>query len=324
MTALRWILLVAGLALIAAIYVIGRRNRRTSAMDAPQRTRESAVPQLDQPVRIRERADPPLTISSRDSEAADDGMMDDLPPMHASDPTSTTSMHSNAPLNTSAHTPMATSYQPIFSEPQPSMTTGAFIAAQAREPVTRKLYEQNNDKVADPTVVVAKPSESTLTAARTAEPAPTPTYQLTEKPLRKPVTRKIVALRLAAGSERVDGTRLKSLFDAAGLRHGKYSIFHRLHTDESPLFSVASMVEPGTFDLHAMTSEQFPGVTIFTQLPGPIDGTEMLMQMLTCARELEQGIGGLLQDERGLPLTEQRAQRLRDEVADFTHLLGQR
>jgi cell division protein ZipA len=83
------------------------------------------------------------------------------------------------------------------------------------------------------------------------------------------------------------------------------------------------MVEPGTFDVHAMSGVQFPGVTIFTQLPGPIDGSEMFSQMLACARELEQGIGGLLQDERGLPLTEQRAQRLREDVADFTHLLGQ-
>jgi hypothetical protein len=31
----------------------------------------------------------------------------------------------------------------------------------------------------------------------------------------------------------------------------------------------------------------------------------------------------LLQDERGLPLTEQREQRLRDDVENFVHLLGQ-
>ena len=60
------------------------------------------------------------------------------------------------------------------------------------------------------------------------------------------------------------------------------------------------------------------------QLPGLIAGGEMLTQMLACARQLEQGCGGLLQDERGLPLTEQREQRLRDEVDDFLHLLGQR
>jgi FtsZ-interacting cell division protein ZipA len=72
-----------------------------------------------------------------------------------------------------------------------------------------------------------------------------------------------------------------------------------------------------------MSGVQYPGVTIFAQLPGPIPGGEMVEQMLTCARELEQRIGGLLQDERGLPLTEQRAQRLHDDVADFMHLLGQ-
>jgi cell division protein ZipA len=136
-------------------------------------------------------------------------------------------------------------------------------------------------------------------------------------------SRKIVAMRLAAGSDCVEGARLKSLLEGAGLRHGRYGIFHRAHTDGTSLFSVASMVEPGTFDPYAMSGVQFPGVTIFMQLPGPLDGDEMLGQMLACARELERGIGGLLQDERGLPLTEQRAQRLCDEVADFMHLLGQ-
>jgi cell division protein ZipA len=120
----------------------------------------------------------------------------------------------------------------------------------------------------------------------------------------------------------VDGAKLKSLLESANLRHGKYSIYHRMHDDGSSLFSVASMVEPGTFDTAAMVGTQYPGVTIFMQLPGPIDGNEMFAQMLACGRQLEQGMTGILQDERGLPLTELREHRLRDDIADFLHLLG--
>jgi len=237
-------------------------------------------------------------VASGDSSS--DGLTD-LPPMHADLRDATTE-----PLQARSALPL---------DPQTSISTGAFIAAQAQpiqaQPAQVESFEGDDESVS-------------LTSSSTSVPTPMPAtpMETSSRPAKKPASRKIVALRLSAGSERVEGARLKSLLEAAGLRHGKYSIYHRLH-DELPLFSVASMVEPGTFDPYAMSGVQFPGVTLFTQLPGPIDGSEMFAQMLACARELEQGIGGLLQDERGLPLTEQRAQRLRDDVADFLHLLGQ-
>jgi cell division protein ZipA len=300
MTELRWILLVMGLAVIAAIYVVGRRNRRTTASDAAQTLTESFVPQLDQSVRAKARAVTPLLMSN------DDGM-NDLPPMHAD-------VDVIADASSVVHVPMTSIYQPVIAEPAPiasDMSTGAFIAAQAQA------------QRSEPTMRTVEPARTASALPPSPEMEPIPVAApVVAKAIKKSASRKIVALRLSAGSERVDGARLKPLLEAAGLRHGKYSIYHRLHGDSAPLFSVASMVEPGTFDPYAMSGVQFPGVTIFMQLPGPIDGSEMFAQMLACARELEQGIGGLLQDERGLPLTEQRAQRLRDDVADFLHLLG--
>jgi cell division protein ZipA len=302
MTELRWILLVVGLVVIAAIYIMDRRNRRTSASDATQTRAESFVPQLDQPARSQPARPHLVAPKSRAAESSlaannDDGM-DDLPPMHADMDVMVDAV------------PVGTESPHITSS---GMSTGAFIAAQAQvqrsEPIALAFAES-----------VVSPAPATMVASPVPAPTPTPTVSRATK---KPASRKIVALRLSAGNERVDGARLKSLLEAAGLRHGKYSIYHRLHNDDAPLFSVASMVEPGTFDPHGMTGMQFPGVTLFMQLPGPIDGSEMFSQMIACARELEQGIGGLLQDERGLPLTEQRAQRLREDVADFLHLLGQ-
>lgn len=328
MTVLRLIVLAAGLVVIAAIYLFGRRNRRSSANEASVGVQDAFVPQLDQPIKMRERSvDPPLTITSRDFGFGDSDAVDDLPPMHASDAIATE--HPDGLPTTSVKTSSQTLVsRPILGDsPTSDMTTGAFIAAQSREPLTHELYEPSVDEIsADRNAHIQRLDEhigSPIVSAPVAIPATTSPQQTTARSTKKSATRKIVALRLSAGNDRVEGARLKSLLEATGLRHGKYSIYHRLHTDESSLFSVASMVEPGTFDVHAMSGIQFPGVTIFTQLPGPIDGSEMFSQMLACARELEQGIGGLLQDERGLPLTEQRAQRLREDVADFTHLLGQ-
>ena len=78
----------------------------------------------------------------------------------------------------------------------------------------------------------------------------------------------------------------KSLL-AESLQHGKYDIFHRLHADGSIVFSVASMVEPGTFDLEKMGETLYPGITLFAQLPGPVPGMHALNELVACARRLQ-------------------------------------
>jgi len=208
------------------------------------------------------------------------------------------------------------SHHDDYSDSLPSMSAhGAPIVS----PADARIEPQIADLRATPIERVASRDELSPRARDAVKPSVTASI----RPITKPVAqRKIIALRLAAGAERVEGAQLKSLLEAAALSFGKYSIYHRMHDETTPLFSVASMVEPGTFDPFAMRGVQFPGVTIFLQLPGPIDGQEMLSQMLDCARQLEQGMGGLLQDERGLPLTEPRAQKLQEDVANFLHLLG--
>jgi FtsZ-interacting cell division protein ZipA len=137
----------------------------------------------------------------------------------------------------------------------------------------------------------------------------------------KPVARrKIVALRLPM-PERVAGEQLLTLLQREQLQHGKFSIFHRMHGTQA-VFSIASMVEPGTFDPAVMATQQFPGVTLFMQLPGPLDGLIAYDQMMSCAQRIAHATGGTLQDERGSKLTPSSTERLREEVLDFQHLIG--
>jgi cell division protein ZipA len=161
---------------------------------------------------------------------------------------------------------------------------------------------------------VRSPQDS---AAAPAAPA-APTLSSSEAPqARRVERRKILSLRIATAPQRVEGARLLEALLAESLQHGKYSIFHRLHTDGSIVFSVASMVEPGTFDLEKMGEALFPGITMFTQLPGPVPGMHALNEMIACARRLQANLGGTLQDERGVPLTVHRIERMRQEVREF-------
>lgn len=164
----------------------------------------------------------------------------------------------------------------------------------------------------------AAPESAAESAAVRAEERVAPTLSSADTPPPKRVERrKILALRLAAAPHRIEGSRLQEVFAAEGLQHGKYSIFHLLHEDGTSIFSVASMVEPGTFDLETMPQTQYPGVTLFAQLPGPVPGMHALNELVACARRLQQSLGGTLQDDRGVPLTVHRIERMRQEVREF-------
>jgi cell division protein ZipA len=72
----------------------------------------------------------------------------------------------------------------------------------------------------------------------------------------------------------IEGEQLLSAALEAGLRYGEMKIFHRhLHEDGSGpiLFSMANLVNPGTFDLNTINTINIPGVTLFMALEDVVD-----------------------------------------------------
>jgi cell division protein ZipA len=182
---------------------------------------------------------------------------------------------------------------------------GASALHEPLEPVRPRL---------EPTFA-ARPPE--VTAEIPVNAAEAPTLSLSDSPTpRRIERRKILALRLAAGSSKLEGTRLLEALKAESLEHGKYEVFHRLHSDGAIVFSVASMIEPGTFDVAKMPQAHYPGITLFAQLPGPVAGMYALNELVACAKRL-QSLAGTLQDDRGIPLTVHRIERMRQEVREF-------
>jgi cell division protein ZipA len=130
---------------------------------------------------------------------------------------------------------------------------------------------------------------------------------------------RIVALRLVANDEHWDGGLLREAIQAEGLSYGKYSIFHREREDGKTLFYVASMMEPGSFDLAKMDSQVFPGISLFGIVPGPLEAPAAFDLLLATARHLGDRLKGQLQDEQGSTLTAQRILNLREELVHFEH-----
>jgi cell division protein ZipA len=136
------------------------------------------------------------------------------------------------------------------------------------------------------------------------------------------VDQKIVTLRLVAHNRgSFKGDELILSMRGIGLRRGKFGIFHRFDgDDESPvIFSAASLVEPGHFDIENLKEQTFPGISLFLILPGPVEGAEAFDLMIAAARTLAQSLDGELLDESGSTLSIQRERYMREEIVQFEH-----
>lgn len=142
-----------------------------------------------------------------------------------------------------------------------------------------------------------------------AEPAP-------------PAEQKIVTLRLVARNRgSFKGDELILSMRGIGLRRGKFGIFHRFDGDDESgvIFSAASLVEPGHFDIENIAEQALPGISLFLVLPGPIEGVDAFDMMMEAARTLAQGLDGELLDESGSTLSIQRERYMREEIVQFEH-----
>jgi cell division protein ZipA len=131
---------------------------------------------------------------------------------------------------------------------------------------------------------------------------------------------KIVTLRIVAKRQGTfAGDELALSLRGIGMRHGKFGIFHRYEgNDESKIiFSAASLVEPGSFDLANLKAQEIPGISVFMVLPGPIDGAQAFDLLMAAARALTQSLSADLLDESGSSLSIQRERFLREEIIQY-------
>lgn len=137
-----------------------------------------------------------------------------------------------------------------------------------------------------------------------------------ESPVDVPVL--IIQINLRARSEPFDGPAIQKAMQDTGLVMSELSIYQRLASDGSdkPTFNLASMVEPGVFPKQDVETFSTPGLTLFTQLPGPGDGMAIFSDMLFTAERLAAILNGELQDETHSALTKQTIEHMRGEIVE--------
>ncbi len=114
------------------------------------------------------------------------------------------------------------------------------------------------------------------------------------------------------------GAGLLSALKNLKLTYGERGIFHKFVTgDTAPQFSVASMKEPGSFDLSVMSTRVYTGVLFFMELRQYQNNATAFEYMLTAARSLANSLEGELVDPMGRTLSPVLLDELRNKAQAF-------
>lgn len=132
---------------------------------------------------------------------------------------------------------------------------------------------------------------------------------------------KIVSLYVVArAGQTLTGPDLVVAAEKAGLIYGHMSIFHRMvdkHPEQGPIFSVANLTQPGSFDLRTIKELRTPGISFFITLPGPLSALDAWDSLLPTAQRMAELLDSVLLDEQRNALGRQRIANIRDELRAY-------
>ncbi|MCL1633792.1 cell division protein ZipA [Luteimonas sp. SX5] len=132
---------------------------------------------------------------------------------------------------------------------------------------------------------------------------------------------KIISLYVAArAGQQLQGPDIVVAAEKAGLTFGHMNVFHRLmegHPERGPIFSVANIMKPGSFEMAEIQSLQTPAIAFFLTLPAPLSALEAWDTMLPTAQRMAELLNGVVLDQERNALGRQRIAHIRDDLRAY-------
>ncbi|MBU2887119.1 cell division protein ZipA [Gilvimarinus agarilyticus] len=205
--------------------------------------------------------------------------------------------------------------QPEYSssnrvEPSFGALDGDDLPGQEHEPI---FSEPNGDFEYEQ----AATQNTTQTTSRASQAPSAPPES--EQPIAQPDEVIIINVMAREGYQFAGGALLDVLLQC-GLRYGDMNIFHRHEQGmgEGPIqFSLANMVQPGTFDLDNMENFATPGVSMFLTLPLRTDSIQAFDAMRYTAQTIAETLDGELKDEQRSIMTRQTMEHCRQRIVEY-------
>ncbi len=130
---------------------------------------------------------------------------------------------------------------------------------------------------------------------------------------------KIVSLYVRADGM-LRGEDIVVAAEKTGMVFGHMSVFHRLlegHPERGPVFSMASSIMPGSFDMATIRELETPAIAFFLTLPAPVPALDAWEKMLPTVQRMAELLGGVVLDEGRNALGRQRIAHIRDELRAY-------
>lgn len=135
------------------------------------------------------------------------------------------------------------------------------------------------------------------------------------------IEQEVLALSVVMHDNQViSGAALLPSLLTLGMKFGEMNIFHR-HQDNAGngeiTFSLANMVNPGTFDVDNMETFTTKGLTLFMTLPNADEPVQVFKYMLSAAKQIAKEFGGQVLDSKRSVMTKQTEQHYLSQIREF-------
>lgn len=228
-----------------------------------------------------------------------------------------------------------TTRQPLRIQPEAAVREPRMRATAAPPPNADRFEppsaadEYESDSTSVPSTANSSASNSSAgespKSAAVTSPSPSPQKERVREPSTQPGSRQsdaglMLVLNVVVNGRHLRGAPILKAVTAAGLTYGKMGIFHYYAASRQgrqPLFSLANMVEPGSFNLATMDELSTPGLTLFANVTNPDEGVSTFTAMLETARKLADGLHATVCDERRSTLSRQGIEHIHGRIQDF-------